>query len=273
MSRSAQDCDSGRVVSICRVIRAMRGGSQSRLVECNDGRYYVAKFQGNPQGNRTLVNELVSFKLLKWLEVSTPRIQLLQLPESLHLSGEVFFQQGNKRTPIEGRLHLGSECPVNPERTAIFDFIPTTLLPQVRNLDEFALMFVFDKWLHSIDKRQAIFVRDGRLGNRCTFRAEFIDHGMLLGGTSWELRDAPEHGLPFQKELYRHVDMNSHVRVALERLESMPPSILNAAADDVPKAWLAPREDWHLKTLLTNLDQRRLGLKFMIDRHLAALKL
>jgi hypothetical protein len=50
---------------------------------------------------------------------------------------------------------LGSECPVNPENTAIFDFLPAKLLPQVVNLPDFAKAFVLDKWPYQTDRRQA----------------------------------------------------------------------------------------------------------------------
>ena len=34
----------------------MRGGAQSHLMRCDDGNYYVVKFQNNPQHRRVLVN-------------------------------------------------------------------------------------------------------------------------------------------------------------------------------------------------------------------------
>jgi hypothetical protein len=66
-------------VDINRAIRRMRGRSQAYLVEGNDGRFYVAKFAGNPQGNRTLINEWITAHLLKRLDVSTPLLIVLRL--------------------------------------------------------------------------------------------------------------------------------------------------------------------------------------------------
>jgi len=37
----------------------MRGGAQSHLMRCDDGDYYIVKFQNNPQGVRILANELL----------------------------------------------------------------------------------------------------------------------------------------------------------------------------------------------------------------------
>jgi hypothetical protein len=45
-----------------------------------------------------------------------------------------------------------------PKTTAIFDFVPDRLLLSVRNLAEYAGMYVFDQWLWQADKRQLAFV-------------------------------------------------------------------------------------------------------------------
>jgi hypothetical protein len=42
-------------------IRRMRGGAQSHLMRCDDGGYYVVKFQNNPQHLRILANEMLAW--------------------------------------------------------------------------------------------------------------------------------------------------------------------------------------------------------------------
>ena len=44
-------------------IRRMRGGVQWHLMRCNDGYYYVVKFQNSLQHSRVLVNELLGTRL------------------------------------------------------------------------------------------------------------------------------------------------------------------------------------------------------------------
>jgi hypothetical protein len=50
-------------------IRRMRGGAQSHLMRCSDGKddhlYYVVKFQNNPQHSRVLVNELLGNRIAR----------------------------------------------------------------------------------------------------------------------------------------------------------------------------------------------------------------
>ena len=58
----------------------------------DDGQFYVAKFQGNPQGNRTLINEWIGGKLCDVWASPPPRfgyyacrITLTAMPSSLTL--------------------------------------------------------------------------------------------------------------------------------------------------------------------------------------------
>ncbi|MGH9342985.1 MAG: hypothetical protein ACRD19_04410, partial [Terriglobia bacterium] len=133
---------------IKRVLRQMRGGSQAYLVEAENDRCYVCKFQGNPQGARSLINECIAHRLLRCLLVSTPNICALELSEELGQSGEIFFSVASRRILPQGILHFGSECPVHPKKKTIFDFLPARLLPSVVNLSDFVAAFTLDQWLH-----------------------------------------------------------------------------------------------------------------------------
>jgi hypothetical protein len=173
----------------------MAGASQAHLVEAEDGCLFVAKFAGNPQGNRTLINEWITGRLMNQIGICTPAICILHLPERLYCGGGLFFETGDKRMLVAETLHLGSQRPANPEQTAIFDFLPDKLLPQVVNLADFAKAFVLDRWLYQTDTRQAVFVRDQKTASVLGFRAYLIDHGMSFAGSQWELADAPIFGL------------------------------------------------------------------------------
>ncbi|HZQ54210.1 MAG TPA: HipA family kinase [Bryobacteraceae bacterium] len=116
------------VIEIKRVLRRMRGSSQACLVEGADGECYVTKFQRNPQGTRTLINEWITWRILERLDISTPEIRLLRLSESTRdVSDDSYFSLAHRQVKIEPGLHLGSRCPVDPRNTAIFDFLPQKL--------------------------------------------------------------------------------------------------------------------------------------------------
>lgn len=259
-------------VAIARIGRRMRGGSQARLVLGDDNHWYVAKFAGNPQGTRTLVNEWVAYQLLKQLGVSTPKLQILHLTEELR-SEDLYFEVGASKTPPQGTIHLGSQSPVDPETTSIFDFLPGKLLPKIVNLADFPAMFVFDQWVGQTDARQAIFVRDRSVGVDAGFRAYFIDHAKSFDGAEWRIRDAPRHGVYFRPEVYSQVDLNSLVENNLRLLEAITETSLRTAMDGVPSAWLAPGDRQSLAALLDSLQRRQPQMRSIVARHLAALDL
>jgi len=258
-------------VKITRIIRRMRGGSQAQLVLGDDDNTYVAKFLGNPQGNRTLVNEWVVCRLLSAMRISTPSLRIIELPSSLQPRDELYFLAGNKRILPQGVLHLGSQCPVDPEKTAIFDFLPDRLLPKVCNLAEYAAMYVFDQWVGQSDKRQAIFVSDRKVTAGIGFRGYFVDHGMAFNGDRWQLLDRPRCGLAFQSKVYSSLDLPALVEKALCQIESINETTLFTAAEGVPSSWFASGDQEALDTLLAKLARRQVNLRAVIARHLPAL--
>ena len=64
-------------------IRRMRGGAQSHLMRCDDGYYYVVKFQNNPQHTRVLVNELLGTSLALRLGLPTAPAAIISVSEDL----------------------------------------------------------------------------------------------------------------------------------------------------------------------------------------------
>jgi hypothetical protein len=266
-------CWTNTSIPIRRVIRRMRGGSQAQLVEGHDGHHYVTKFLGNPQGNRCLINEVIASRLMSCLEVTLPEIGLLDLVASTQSIEEAYFQAGNRRVPPQQGLHFGSRCPVNPDKTAIFDFLPNASLCKVTNLSEFATMFVLDRWLHLADKRQAIYYRDRAIKDKVGYKACFIDHGWIFGGQAWELLDTPGHALAFPKTIYSMLDMRALTMAAVERVQAISGGELQLVLEDIPDTWFGPEDRECFAKLLVKLDQRKSGLHLLVSRHLDFLKL
>src|SRR4051812_1946936 len=164
-----------QTIDIERIIRRMRGGSQAYLVQGSDRKFYVAKFVGNPQGTRTLINEWIAAQLFRRFGITAPELVVLRFEPSRPTEVAPVFECGSRKFPVSAGLHLGSLCPVNPEKEAIYDFLPTHLIGKTANLTEFAKVLVLDTFLGQADSRQAVFVRD-RSRRELSFRAYFIDH-------------------------------------------------------------------------------------------------
>jgi hypothetical protein len=260
------------VVVIKHVLRRMRGGSQPFLVEGEDRQFYVAKFTGNPQGNRTLINEWIAHRLFQQLGLSTPDLRLLQLSERSKSTEDLWFQIGNQTIAIQGTFHLGSQCPVDPTTTAIYDFLPRRLFPKVVNLGDLASAFVLDRWLGQTDTRQAVFARDKTNGKDLKLRLYLIDHGMSFAGKQWELPDSMKYGLYMDRSVYLSLNMKAACEEALSRIDALTESDLYAAADDIPSCWCCDDDYDSLAKLLGLLNSRRTRLRAVVSRHLQLLQ-
>ena len=239
------------VVNIELIVRRVRGGSQAYLVQGSDHRFYIAKFAGNPQGTRTLINEWIASHLFRRLELTTPKLVVLRLPPSTKCLGKApTFETGNLRLAISPGLHLGSPCPVNPEETAIYDFLPSNLIGKTVNLAEFAKVLVLDMFLGQADSRQAVFVRD-RSKRELSFRAYFIDHGFAFGGNNWKIDDFARQALYFDQNVYSMIDTGSLCEQAIESLASVSEDELRSLARGIPSEWLSPTDDENLCSLFT----------------------
>ena len=256
---------------IHRIERRMRGGTQALLVRDQAGNAYVAKCVGNPQGTRTLINEWIVSRLLKHLRVSTPAVHALRIERGIPGDHLLEFEVGNKKIPVSDGVHLGSQCPADPARKAIFDFLPRRLLHKVVNLPDLILSFTFDRWVNQTDSRQAIFIRERSPDPGGKFRAYLIDHGLSFGGSRWEMSEGGLKGLYHDRSIYDIPTLEAECDAAVERIQQLPERGLFAIEEEIPPEWLAPGEREDMTRLLELLCERRTKLHEMIDRALRQL--
>jgi hypothetical protein len=247
-------------------IRKMRGGAQAHLLEGEDGAYYVAKFINNPQHRRILINEWLACVFLRYLQIYVPETALIELtPAFLEANPELYFSIGPRREPVRPGLHFGSRMAVDPERVAVFDFLPDKLLGKVENGADFLGMLVFDKWVGNADSRQAVFFRararnwtplKGEAPARVGFFAQMIDHGFAFNGPHWSFQDSPLQGLYFRTSVYDEVRSLDSFEPWLEMVANFPCSVIDAAWKEIPREWLEDDEE-PLERLLEALLKRR----------------
>src|SRR4051794_38366945 len=115
-------------------VRKMRGGSQAHMIVADDGHHYVVKFKQNAQHRRILVNEWVSVQLLDYLGIPNAHAEMIRLnDEFLSAHPEIAVTIGSRTSPVQAGWHFGSRVPVDPNRFAIYDYLPDTLLRQIAN--------------------------------------------------------------------------------------------------------------------------------------------
>ena len=136
---------------------------------------------------------------------------------------------------------------VDPEREAIFDFLPDSLLHKVTNPCDFLGILVFDKWVGNNDSRQAVFfhgqnatrIDPAYRNGRC---AQMIDHGGAFNGARWDFSDKPTSGVYFKKNVYRDVSSIDSFEPWIALIQNLSEEALRRAASQIPEAWLESNE-------------------------------
>jgi hypothetical protein len=273
-------------------VRRMRGGAQAHLMRCDDGAYYIVKFQNNPQHLRILANEMLVSRLGARLGIAVPQVEVIDVrPELIANTPELSIQLGLGRTPCAAGKQFGSQFPVHPARTTVYDFLPDEYLVGVQNLADFLGVLVLDKWTCNTNGRQAIFFRepDGQIGSvehsrdstpitppakslgasnaaaisgtpvyeTAGYTAMMIDFGFCFNAGEWDFPDAPLRGLYARHSVYREVAGMESFEPWLARLQNrITERVLGEEAAQIPPEWYAG--DWSaVERLLGRLYRRR----------------
>ncbi len=236
-------------------VRRMRGGAQAHLMRCDDGGYYVVKFQNNPQHLRILANEMLGTRLAALLGLPVPRTEVVEVPRGLiELTADLVIQLGVGRMPCRAGKQFGSRFPGDPARLTVQDFLPDEQLREVENLGDFAGMLVYDKWTCNTNGRQAVFfVEPGR----SRYQAMMIDQGFCFNAGEWNFPDAPLRGIYPRHRVYEQITGIESFDPWLSRVERrMTRAVLGEVADGIPPEWYNDEYE-KLGELLLRLDQRR----------------
>jgi hypothetical protein len=257
----------------------MRGGAQSHLIQASDGHYYIVKFRNNPQHRRILVNELIAAEILSYLQISSPSTDLMQVPEEfLRENPAVSIQLGSQTLSPDSGWAFASRHPGDPNLTAIYDFVPDSLLSQVQNRSEFLSVLVFDKWTGNADGRQSIFFR-AQLKDwlpqvkpgpkKMGFVALMIDHGFIFNGPHWNFTESALQGLYPRRMVYEPVTSLQDFQPLLERIEHFPGEVLDRALRRIPPDWIENEED-ELERLLQSLLRRGKRIGELVEQSCTA---
>jgi HipA-like protein len=260
-------------LSARRYLRKMRGGAQSHLLEADDGRFYIVKFQNNPQHRRILVNEWISSIFLKYLQISSAEAAIVRIDdEFIRRHQQLAITLGTRSVPVEPGWHFGSLHPGDPERVAVYDFVPDALLSQVKNLADFLAILVFDKWVSNADGRQSVFFR-ARLeewrsaGGKMGFVALMIDHGFAFNGPHWNFTDSPLMGLYPRRMVYESVRSLDDFQPWLDQVVHFPEEVFDSALKQVPPEWIEGEEEECERMLERLLARRRLAPELISETH------
>jgi hypothetical protein len=246
------------VLSVTMLIKEQRGGAQSRLVLCDDGKLYVLKMHPNPQGPNVLANEALGAMIMGGLGLLAPRWK----PIAIDLKTVRFFPDlamhsaDNKIIYPACGLHFGSEYLGGPEYD-LFDYMPKSYSHNLRGTAQQLAVYLFDVWASHRDERQCLFQR---IRGESLYEIFFIDNGHLFGGPNWSefASDARRvRSVNAQPPLMRDPKIDQWLKLFGSRI----PSLLHGAIAVVPEEWyqgdiyaLYARLLWRLEAIRALVD-------------------
>jgi hypothetical protein len=243
-------------------VRRMRGGAQSQLMRCEDGGYYVVKYQNNPQGARILANELLGTRLAARMGLPTPAASVVEVRQSLiEQTEDLVIQLGRGRKPCSAGLQFGSRYPGSPADTIVYDFLPDEQLRETANLADFCGMLVFDKWTCNTNGRQAVFFR---APGESRYRAWMIDQGFCFNAGEWNFPDAPLRGLYARHRVYESARGMESFEPWIARVEGkMTEAVFDEVYKEIPGEWYGYDTD-ALERMLEQLLRRRKRVRELV---------
>jgi hypothetical protein len=243
-------------------VRKMRGGAQAHLMRADDGNFYVVKFQNNPQHLRVLANELLATRLAESVGLPVPVTEIVEVREWLvENTPELRMELSGISSRCQPGLQFGARYVCDPAEGQVFDYLPESMLPKVKNLATFAGMLVADKWLGNANGRQAVFWK--KTAER-KYTATFIDQGYCFNAGEWNFPDSALRGVYARNFVYQHVSGWESFEPWLARVENLAPAAIREIAGAVPPEWTG--NDWgELERLVENIVERRSKMRELIS--------
>lgn len=255
---------SERPLRIITVVRKLDGYTQSNLIQCDDGRLYVAKLYPNPYSSNSLANEAIGATLLTYLEIPTPVWRFISISSAdiRRFPQLSFIVDGAHLDPQPG-LHFASQYLADPDHT-IVDYLERPFDVPILNVTKFLDMYIFDIWANHRDRRQYVYRRSRESG---LGKIYFIDNSHLFGNSTWA--EPEREGQPNSNIWTKPLTHTYDVRVArlVQQLRRKIPEALHHAIAGTPSEWhgsdIVSLEAW----LLQRLDRLKELVKTNLEYH------
>lgn len=247
-------------------IRKMRGGSQSSLLEAEDGNYYIVKLPDNPQGPEVLFNEAFGTLMMRFLGLPVPEWRVIALSdEFIDHNCEMWIETaGSIRQRPNAGLCFGSRLVLGGEDETLYELLPRQLFDLIENKDDFIGMLLFDVWAKQSDFRQALFLQNAKTR---LIKVTFIDQGDLFERRKLPRRNAHIGGSYLDPLVYRNIDLVNSIPKWEARIRTITPYALDVLGytSPIPQEWYSP---CMLADLWTELTERQ----HFISSYITAIK-
>lgn len=238
------------MITATRLVRPMRGRSRSVCLSA-DGWHYVVKPPSI--GHRALLSEWLGARLLSMLGILAADVQPMVVPASL--ARQCWPQEHH----AEDVIAAASSYPVDPQRTAVYDFLPPAFT--AANADHLAGVLAVDLWTGRRQPRQHVFYRQG------PWWACAIDHKDCFGLSSPDAEPDPAN--PALRHAYPILlGQQSCLPFWLEQIARVRLSVVEEMLDSAPECWREPAAVEDLRRRIAALAARRQGLADRVQRYL-----
>jgi hypothetical protein len=230
-------------------------------MRADDGQFYVVKFQNNPQHLRVLANEFIATRLAERVGLPVPVTEIVEVREWLvENTPELRMDLSGLSSHCAPGLQFGARYVCDPAEGQVFDYLPESMLPKVKNLAAFAGMLVADKWLGNANGRQAVFWKKT---TERKYTATFIDQGYCFNAGEWNFPDSALRGVYSRNFVYQHVSGWESFEPWLACVENCAPAAIREVAGEVPPEWTG--NDWKaLEELAEKIVERRSKVRELI---------
>lgn len=164
-----------RIAAVTYIKHQGGGGSEAELIAGSDGKSYVVKFRGNPQGTRILANEYVTCQIAELLEAPCPpgRIMTVQA----EFIGRVPIRYGGALAREGPQFASEFQC---DDRGATFQAPVPSILKQLVNREKIAAKVILDNLVANEDAKIEHVIHHPVKGGQ---RFWEVDFGHTLGIT------------------------------------------------------------------------------------------
>jgi hypothetical protein len=226
------------------------GGSRAQLFEASDGKQYVTKFIGNPQGTRILANEFIVGRIANLIGVPCP------VPRAIQVEQEMVTQVNSR---IGAAFQPGLQFASPYIGSSTIQVFPSTLdlMSRTTNLETWPACIVLDTLMLNTDRKsEHVLITVSNPNQESRFW--IVDHGHCLGVTSgWHTLNPQTIGLiaPIYRELVTGPEPFAD---SLARLGAISSSDISKIIADSPcNAWgVSTAEMQNLQDFILNAAKR-----------------
>jgi hypothetical protein len=224
---------------VCAVVPAasflykLCGSSQPSILQGEDGAFYVVKFRGFP-GHQSLINEVIGTELIRCMGLPAPDWAPIAISSDFieRNQGLWFCADGSPIKPLPG-LHFGSRLIEAAEEQRTYQMIPHAWIDRIENRADFLGMLVLDLWANNCDRRQAVFLSDGR----DRLHAYFIDNDFMFGGKFGFERTCPRRAMVYDLDIYRGLWDVQTVKKWAHLADGIGENAIRRIVKSVPDEW------------------------------------